>query len=71
MKVQWYIRTDLGSKSELRGVTEGESPVEVLRAVLAEHGPSLRGRPFAGICMHAMPAESECSCDKPKGGAVV
>ena len=68
MKVQWYLRTGLGRQTELGGTTEGESTVEVLGKVLAEHGDSLKGKPFAGIHMHAMPAESEHSHDNPKGG---
>lgn len=68
MKVQWYLRTGLGAKTELQGTAEGESTVEVLRKILGEHGESLRGKPFAGIWMHAMPAESEHSYDDQKGG---
>lgn len=68
MKVEWYLRTGLGRQGEIRGTAEGESTVDVLRKILAEHGDALKGRPFAGISMHAMPAESEHSHDNPKGG---
>lgn len=68
MKVEWYVRTGLGRLNEIRGTTEGQTTVDVLRGVLAEHGAALMEKPFAGISLHAMPAESEHSFDNPKGG---
>lgn len=69
MKIEWYLRTDLGRQSEKRGVDVATSTVEVLLSVLAAHAQELAGKPFSAISIHVMPALSEHSFDSRKEAA--
>lgn len=66
MKVEWYLRTDLGRKDERQGTEEAPSTMDALRKVLEAHAQELAGKPFSSICVHVMPAQSEHSYDSRK-----